>query len=679
MKKMIALLLVLVMAIGLLACSYPAPPAPGPDPDGPSDDVPGPGPDQEPEHEKTISERAAEMAAAMTVREKLAQMMIVAFRADANYTKDGDNLPDAYAAFLKKYDFGGILLFQNNIVSVEQTVSMIRGCQNAAESSDRGIPMLVCVDQEGGLVNRVTFGVTGPGSMALAAAGDFGMTEECADMLGQEISALGFNMDFAPVADINSNPANPVIGVRSFSDDPVLAAEHVRAFLRGLNRNGVSGALKHFPGHGNVGEDSHTHLPLSNLTLEELKACELMPFRAGVESGADMIMTAHIQYPGIEKRTYTSKLDGKKVCLPATLSRTIITDVLRGDLHYDGIVISDSMVMNAITSHFDETDAAVLAINAGVDILLCPFNVIRDRNTDTFPEAEAYMEKLVKRVEAGDIAVEELDDSVARILKLKMRKGIISDEPKESAGEQIARAEAVVGSAEHHARDWEMAERGLTLLKNESHTLPLDGNGEDVLILIPGESRKGTVEYALKRLEREGLLDAARASVMNWRELELKDEEEEDGKKPEEEPKEDPEEKTPDEQFLEALEKAKKVLILSQDTDRSELLVKVIRRVHENGGKAALLSLDLPYDAACYPEADAILCAYQAYGSARDEEGRGPFNLNVAAAVCAAFGRSVPQGTLPVNVPERKSGSAYSDEILYPRGFGIRYWGKYYD
>lgn len=225
------------------------------------------------------------------------------------------------------------------------------------------------------MVNRVSFGVTGPGNMALAAAGDPALTEECADLLGQEIAALGFNMDFAPVSDVNNNPNNPIIGIRSFSDEPALASQHVTAFLRGLDKNNISAALKHFPGHGNVGEDSHTGLPSSELTVEELKACELIPFQAGIEAGADMIMTAHIQYPNIETETYISKLDEDIVHLPATLSRTIITGLLREEMGYDGIVITDSMVMDAIATHFDPADAAVLAINAGVDILLCPVDL----------------------------------------------------------------------------------------------------------------------------------------------------------------------------------------------------------------------------------------------------------------------------------------------------------------
>ena len=164
---------------------------------------------------------------------------------------------------------------------------------------------------------------------------------------------------------------------------PELTAEHVTAFIKGLNAAGISSALKHFPGHGNVDEDSHTHLPCSDLSLEELKECELVPFQAGIDAGTDMIMTAHIQFPKIEKETYVSIQDGEEILLPATLSRTIVTGLLREKMGYSGIVITDAMVMDAIDTQFDLVDASVMAINADVDILLCPVDLYKDDEVNT--------------------------------------------------------------------------------------------------------------------------------------------------------------------------------------------------------------------------------------------------------------------------------------------------------
>lgn len=605
--------------------------------------------------EKDVDEQVREILSHMSVEQKLAQMMIVAFRSGS---KSAAELTAPYKEILKKYDFGGVIFFGDNIVDAGQTVTMIRGCQEAAAGSEQEIPMLICVDQEGGIVNRVSFGTTSSGSMALAATGDEALTEESADMMGQEIRALGFNMDFAPVSDVNSNPNNPVIGVRSFSDDPQIAAGHVKAFIRGLDKNGVLAALKHFPGHGNVGEDSHTHLPSSDHSLEELRACDLIPFQAGIDAGADMIMSAHIQHPKIETGKYTSKLDGKDIFLPATLSRTIITGILREEMGYDGIVITDAMDMGAIASHFDRTDAAVLAINADVDILLCPVNVYQDGEEDTFPDVDKYMKDLLARVEAGDISEEELDNSVSRILKLKIKKGIMESKPSESVDEQIEKAKAVVGSPEHHKREWEIMQKGLTLVKNEGGMLPLDGkDGKRTLILVPSDYRMPTVEYAVGRLEKEGLADASAIDILCYSEMQKEDK-----------------------KLQEALNKADRVLVLSQSSEKNDVADLAVEQIRQKeGGRAALISLNLPYDAAFYEDEDAVLCAYNPYGDAHDEEGNGPFNLNVAAALCTAFGQSVPQGRLPVNLPKAKKNESgelvFSDEILIERGFGLLNWG----
>ncbi|MCR5321740.1 MAG: glycoside hydrolase family 3 protein [Lachnospiraceae bacterium] len=599
----------------------------------------------------SIDEQVEKIIAGMTTEQKLAQMMIVTLRSGGKNTTVVNR---SYEKILKKYDFGGMILFAGSIADTKQTVTLIRKCQSAAMKSEKGIPMFVCVDQEGGLVNRVSFGTTSSGNMGLAATGDTALTEESAVMLGKEIAAMGFNMDFAPVSDVNNNPNNPIIGTRSFSDDPKIVSDHVVAFIKGLSESNVSAALKHFPGHGNVGEDSHTGLPLSELTLEELKACELIPFQAGIDAGADMIMTAHIQYPNIEKNTYVSKKDGEKVYLPATLSRTIMTDVLRKEMGYDGIIITDAMDMGAITTHFDEIDAAVLAINAGVDILLCNVDIYKDDETNTLPAVKKYMKKLLERVKAGEIKEEELDDSVARILKLKIKNGIMENTLSVSKTKQIKKAEAVVGCSEHHAREWEIAQKGMTMLKNEGSMFPIDGNDQKkTLILVPSDYRRPAVEYAVSRLEKEGLADAKTITVINYSGLQADDKE-----------------------VLKAAKDADRVLILSQSASKNELMSNVIEQVHKTKGhRVALLSLGLPYDVACYEDVDAVICAYNYSGSAHDAEGNGPFNLNVAVAVCSAFGQSVPQGKLPINIPKllkvENGKNVYSDELLYKRGAGI--------
>ena len=592
----------------------------------------------------------------MSTREKIAQMMIVALRSDSGNSKTATQITPEYAQIIEKYDFGGMIFFTGNINDKEQTVRLINDSQSLAINSKNGIPMFICVDQEGGIVNRVPFGCVMPGNMALAATGDTSLTKNAAFIIGSEITSLGFNVDFAPVSDVNNNPENPIIGVRSFSDDPAIVSSNVCAYMSGLNDAGCIAALKHFPGHGNVSEDSHTGLPSSALTLDELKKCELIPFKAGIDTGAEMIMTAHIEFPNIEQNTYISKKDGRKICLPATLSHTILTDLLRNEMGYKGLIITDALDMGAIADNFEKTDAAKLAINAGADILLCPVNIYKDGSKDTFGELESYISTLEKYVENGEISEERINESVKRILKLKSKKGILDHNNHPSYEERINNALTCVGSPEHRIREWEITLSSMTLLKNEGNVLPINGNGNaKTLILIPSEKRRSSVEYALKRLLALGNASASNTSVICYNGMSIYNKE-----------------------LQNALNASENVLILSQSTEKSSIIESIIKEVHQTEGKkAVLISLNLPYDAALY-NADAVICAYNAYGNAYDFAGNGPFNLNVSVSICTAFGESTPKGILPVDIPVTVSQgrkTVYTDEILYHRGYGLINWG----
>ena len=618
LRKLLSMSIVLAMVMSLFGCgaktspsrSIEAPAGDAAKEQAPADQAPA---DQAAADQTTAADQAPaakvsaddidlkELIASMTTEEKIAQLMIVSLRSDAVNTDTVKELDENYAKLLKKYDFGGIIQFFGNIQDAAQTVKLIRDSQAATLQSAHAIPMFVCVDQEGGRVNRVGFGTTGSGNMALAATGSTALTEESARILGEEIKALGFNVDYAPVADVNSNPANPIIGVRAFSDDPQIVAEHVTAYIKGLDEAGSIAVIKHFPGHGDVGEDSHTHLPCSSLTLDDMMSCELIPFQAGIDSGADMIMTAHIQYPEIEQGTYVSIKDGVEVNLPATLSRTIITGLLREKMGYDGIVVTDAMDMGAIVEHFDPVDAAVMAINADVDILLCSANIYKDKNIDTFSVVENYIADIAARVESGEIA-----------------------------------------------------QAGMTLRKNEGHALPLVKD-ESALILYPNEARYPTVEYASARLAKEGLADSSKVTAMCFENL-----------------------AADDAALAAALDQNEKLVILSQATTWSEAVANAIEQFHAAGKQVVLVCLNLPYDAALYEDADAVLCAFQPYGNAHDEEGNGPFNMNVAVALCTLYNESVPSGTLPVNVPGitlNEGVVTYEDELLYERGAGLELWG----
>ncbi|MCR5108461.1 MAG: hypothetical protein K6B28_09890 [Lachnospiraceae bacterium] len=607
--------------------------------------------------EGEIEAVAEDILSKMTTEQKLAQMMVVTLRSNLDDSEFAQELSGDYSDLFTKYDFGGVILYKGNIVDADQTFTMINDIQKAALNSELAIPMFVCVDQEGGIVNRVSYGSVTSGNMALTATGEVSNAKESGKIIGSELSALGFNVDFAPVCDVNSNPNNPIIGVRSFSDDPDIVSEYLTAFMEGIQDYNIITALKHFPGHGDVDQDSHTGLPKSMLTKDKLMECELLPFKAGIEKGADMIMTAHIQYPEIETQTCISKLDGEEIFLPATLSEKILTGILRDELGYNGIIITDAVDMDAIATHFDRTEAAEMAINAGADILLCSMNLYKGDEHNTLANEEAFFQSVVKSAEEGKIDAQRIDESVLRILKLKLKRNIMDITLENIEDESAKESLSEVGSVEKRQAQWDITKQAVTLLKNDD-VLPFDGTKtEKTLVLYPSDSRKASVEYSIDRLKEEGLVTDTDFSLLLYDELTASDD-----------------------TLNKELEESDNIIIMSQSATRNEELVKIIDMAHESGKKVLLLSLNLPYDAACYENADAVLCAYQAYGTAYDEEGRGPFNLNVAVAFCMSYGEAVPQGTLPVNIPtliSKDDGEyEFSDTWLYERGSGFMNWGK---
>lgn len=335
----------------------------------------------------------------MTLEEKVAQLFVVAPEAltgvDA-VTAAGDTT----RAAINDYPVGGLVYFQNNILSEEQFTEMIQNVQQY--SMDRtGLPMFVCVDEEGGTVARISgkgvIDVPYISSMSeVGGTGDAENAYETGGTIGQYLGRLQINVDFAPVADVLSNPENTVIGSRSFGSDPELVGEMVAAEVKGLKEQGVLTTLKHFPGHGDTAQDSHSGAAYSYKTMDELRECELIPFRAGIEAGADLVMMGHISLPNIlEDDT------------PASLSYTMVTEVLREELGFDGVVITDGMNMGAIANQYTSGDAAVQAILAGGDLILM--------SADFY---SAY-EGVLSAVRTGTISEERLDESLRRILALK--------------------------------------------------------------------------------------------------------------------------------------------------------------------------------------------------------------------------------------------------------------------
>ena len=612
--------------------------------------------------EKSVREQAEEIVAGMTLEQKIAQMLAISLQ----YWQEGENaenvtsLNEKQKALLTKYDFGGVLLFGRNITGTEQTVRLTAEIQEAAMAGEPGIPMFISADQEGGDITRLTTGTKTCGNMAVGATGNTAVACDNAAIMGRELYALGINNDFAPDMDVNSNPANPVIGVRSFSSDPALVAKLGTAYIEGLESESVISTMKHFPGHGDTDTDSHTGLPLVDRSLDELKAFELVPFAAAADT-ADMVMTAHIQFPQIETNTYTSKDSGKEVYLPATLSKTIITDILRGDLGYNGVVVTDDMQMDAIKVNFDPIDAAVLAINADVDILLEPLYIVDDASIEAIGK---YISDIASAVNDGRIELSQIDDSVVRIVSLKIEKGLFN--APVNVNEAVNNAKSVVGSKAQHDWELEIAEQAITLIKNDDNTLPLKPtDGEKVAFFYPYAGEENIMTFALDKLRSGGIIPESVTADCHC-----------------------VTEKSAAE--FEDVISGSAAVILAVETYRlanmdsssekgwqAVFADELIETAHRLGKKIVVLSMQLPYDAARYGGADALLCAYCAQDMPEiPTEYNGEtkaYGVNYPVALITVFGGSEPTGKLPVDIPKLDENTQYTDEILYPIGYGLSY------
>ena len=355
--------------------------------------------------ESMMNMKIEEIISHMSLEEKVAQMFFVSI--DGISGKKGTMVVDEKLKLhLDRFPVGGVIIFGKNISDGEQ-LKKLNADLMAASISNSNIPLLIGVDEEGGNITRISSkegfdNIKNVGNMnAIGNTGDFANSYNAAVYIGAYLKDYNINLDFAPVADINSNPKNPIIGDRAFSSDPKEVSDMVEAFQKGLNDEGVVSCIKHFPGHGDTETDSHKGIAISNRTLDELKECEFVPYYRAIENDTDMIMVAHISVP---------KITGDDT--PASLSPIVVTDILRNELGYDGVVITDAMDMKAITDYYGQGEAALLSVEAGCDFIL-----------ESQACGEAY-NTVLGAVYAGKISEERIDQSVRRILRLKYNKEV---------------------------------------------------------------------------------------------------------------------------------------------------------------------------------------------------------------------------------------------------------------
>ncbi|WP_127585222.1 beta-N-acetylhexosaminidase [Paenibacillus koleovorans] len=399
--------------------------------------------------------------AGWSLRRKIGQMLQCGF--------DGTIPNEDILKLIREHAIGGVILFARNVSSAVQVAEMNAALQKAALESG-GEPLWISIDQEGGMVARLIEGVAlMPGNMALSAGGTAEQSYQASRVAGEELRALGINLNFAPVLDVNNNANNPVIGVRSYGESPDRVGDFGLAAIRGLQEAGIAAAAKHFPGHGDTDVDSHLDLPKIKHDRERIYSVELPPFVRAIQGGVDSIMSSHVYFPAFEP-------DG----LPATLSRRVLTGLLREELGYDGVIMTDCMEMNAIAGHYGTVNAAVMAVEAGADMVL-----LSHRHDLQYGAVEA----LVAAVESGRIAEARIDASVQRLLALKAKRGVTAAAvaaraAAPTAGEAFAR----VGGREHMALAQSLSEASVTCVRAAEGALPLraagDGAGRTLALVM---------------------------------------------------------------------------------------------------------------------------------------------------------------------------------------------------
>lgn len=346
--------------------------------------------------EEEYSLKVRDILAGMTLREKVCQMMLVTPSAITGVTTV-TSAGETTRAALEKYPVGGLDYNKSNMVSKQQVAQMLANAQSYSE-----IPLILTCDEEGGRVARLmnTIGTTWVDAMLSYKDDGPEVARSNARTIAQDMSALGFNMDLAPVADVWSNPKNTVIGDRAYSDDFDQAVSLLPSAVEGFQEGGVACVLKHFPGHGDSSEDSHYGSVYIYKTLDQLRAQELRPFQAAIDAGADAVMMGHL---------IVQDVSGE----PAVFSYEMVTELLRGEMGFRGVVMTDALNMKAISDHYTNAQVAVMAVQAGVDILLCPIDL------------DGTINALISAVESGEISEERIDESVLRILQLKENRGIL--------------------------------------------------------------------------------------------------------------------------------------------------------------------------------------------------------------------------------------------------------------
>ncbi|MEU6847950.1 glycoside hydrolase family 3 N-terminal domain-containing protein [Streptomyces sp. NPDC046716] len=560
----------------------------------------------------------------MTLEEKVGQLFVMRVYGhsadapdqadiDANLKEIGVRTADE---LIDKYKLGGIIYFQwaHNVRDPHQIADLSNGIQRAGQRQPSRIPLLIATDQEHGIVCRVGKPATLlPGAMALGAGGSHADARKAGQIAGAELRALGIVQDYAPDADVNVNPANPVIGVRSFGADPDAVAGMVAAQVKGYQSAHIASTAKHFPGHGDTATDSHTGLPVITHTREQWEQLDRPSFEAAIAAGIDSIMTAHIVVPALDPAED-----------PATLSRPILTGILREQLGYDGVVITDSLGMEGVRTKYGDARVPVLALQAGVDQLLNP------------PTLDVSWNAVLTAVKSGELTEARLDESILRVLRLKAKLGLFKD--SKSLYVSHGDVDRTVGTRAHLAAADRIAERTTTLLVNKERLLPLSRRThKNVLVLganpaSPSLSDGPPTTVIGAALTERGFSATVLATGTAPSQAVI-------------------------DQAVAAAAGRDAVVIGTYNVAAGSAQQKLVNAVAATGVPVVTLSLRNPYDVAQLGAAAAHVAAYSW------------IDVELRAAVRVLTGAAKPRGRLPVPVQRADDPT----RVLYPIGYGLRY------
>lgn len=544
--------------------------------------------------------------ARMSVEQKVGQLFVMHVYGSEATAADDRNLTEygvaTPAEVVTKYHLGGVIYFAwaDNLPTPEDGARLSNGLQQTALGIDAAvrIPLTISTDEETGPVSRMPDPATGfPGAMALGAARDPELTEQVYRITGAELRAVGINNDYAPIGDVNVNPANPVIGVRSFASEADLVSELVVAGVTGLQSEQVSATAKHFPGHGDTDTDSHTGFPVITHTREEWEQIDAPPFRAAIEAGIDAIMTAHLNFPALDP-------SGD----PATLSRPVVTGVLREELGFDGVVVTDSLGMAGVREKYGDDEVAVRAVEAGVDVLL---------NT---PAADVQYGAVLDAVRSGRIPASRLDESVYRILGMKFDRGIVDDPFVD-----VEAVSSVVGIDDHTARAQEITDRTVTLLRDDADLVPLPAGS--MYVTGYGDSTTALLGEALGAHGHPATVRSTGSSPTQA-EIDL---------------------------AVRESSSARVTVVTSQGADASTEQQDLVQALRDAGRDVVVVAVGTPYDIAGLGDTPTYLASY----------GYQPVSIESVAKVLA--GEAPAAGRLPVTIPSAED----PDTVLFEFGAGI--------